>query len=229
MHKTYPSLLESILIYKTNSMHTISLAFALLWTFPISYYNLDFSQFWFHKRETSYFHTLLILLALSVMVKASVSLDQTLVRKRPGRVKADEEEKHVPKRQSLSWRPIVSFLHAGPPNITEIVLSAKTRPASRCGSLQSSGRCRKDNQKWQMKVGSLLVNAEEVPSQDLGSSPWRYWLLSKGMTPSSSGFGGEREEAISSGLKRILEQMEGMRLCGSWNGVFREQTVRQGM
>jgi len=49
------------------------------------------------------------------------------------------------------------------------------------------------------------------------------------MTPSSSGFGGEREEAISSGLKRILEQMEGRRLCGSWNGVFREQTVRQGM
>lgn len=40
---------------------------------------------------------------------------------------------------------------------------------------------------------------------------------------------GERKETITSGLKRILEQMQGLKLSGSWSGVFSGKPVRQEM
>lgn len=40
---------------------------------------------------------------------------------------------------------------------------------------------------------------------------------------------GERKEAITSGLKRILEQMQGVKLSGSWSGVSSGKPVGQEM
>lgn len=80
-----------------------------------------------------------------------------------------------------------------------------------------------------MKVGWLLVNAEKTSSPGLRGLSFKMLMFKQRDDSVQFRASGERKEAITSGLKRILEQMQGMKLSGSWSGVFSGKPVRQEM
>lgn len=122
----------------------------------------------------------------------------------------------------------VSSIHAGPLKSTEVELSARARPAS-TGSFQSSADAETTSQNWLMKVGRLLVNAGKTSSPGLQGLSFKTLMFKQRDDSIQVRASGERKEAITSGLKRILEQMQGMQLSGSWSGVFSGKPVRQEM
>lgn len=60
-----------------------------------------------------------------------------------------------------------------------------------------------------------------------GELAFKMLIVKQRMTLSSSGLVGKGKRPLTLGLKRILEQMQGMTLSRSWNGEFHGKPVRQ--